>query len=102
MTDWIDVAPVAALAEDEPLAAAADGKPIALFRLGDEVFALHDLCTHGQARLSDGFIEGQAVECPLHQGLICIRTGAPLSAPVTEAVQTFPARVVGDRIQVQV
>ena len=50
---------------------------IAVFRMGEEIFALHDLCTHGHARLSEGFVENGCVECPLHQGLVDIRTGAP-------------------------
>jgi nitrite reductase/ring-hydroxylating ferredoxin subunit len=100
MADWIDVAPAEALSEDEPLAATAGGKPIALFKLADGVFALHDLCSHGQARLSDGFVEGETVECPLHQGLICIRTGAARSAPVIEPVAAFPARIADGRVQV--
>ena len=102
MADWIDVAAADAVSEDEPLAAAAGGKPLALFKLGGEVFALHDLCSHGQARLSDGFIEGDTVECPLHQGLVCIKTGAARSAPITEPTQAYPARIVGDRIEVLV
>ncbi len=102
MTAWHDAAPAAALSEAEPLGVAVDGVPIALFLLDGAVFALHDLCPHGQARLSDGFIEDGCVECPLHQGLVDIRDGAPRSEPITGPVRSYPARIEGDRIQVAI
>ncbi|MFM0363108.1 anthranilate 1,2-dioxygenase ferredoxin subunit AndAb [Paraburkholderia sediminicola] len=88
--------------EGEPVAAVAGEKPVAVFRLGNEVFALHDLCTHGHARLSDGFVEDGCVECPLHQGLFDIRSGAPRCAPVTEAVRSYPIRIVEGKVEIHV
>jgi anthranilate 1,2-dioxygenase ferredoxin subunit len=88
--------------EGEPVAVVAGEKPVAIFRLGDEVFALHDLCTHGHARLSDGFVEDGCVECPLHQGLFDIRSGAPRCAPVTEAVRRYPIRIVDGKVEIHV
>jgi anthranilate 1,2-dioxygenase ferredoxin subunit len=73
---------------------------VAVFRLGEALHALHDRCTHGNARLSDGYVEDGCVECPLHQGLFHIASGAPRCAPVTEAVRCFPVRVVAGRVQV--
>ncbi|PZU10787.1 anthranilate 1,2-dioxygenase ferredoxin subunit AndAb [Sphingomonas sp.] len=98
--NWIDIGPVDIVAEGEVAAADAKGVPLALFRKDGHCFALHDLCTHGQARLSDGFVEDGCIECPLHQGLFDIETGEPRSAPVTEAVRSFPAREHDGRIQV--
>ncbi len=101
-TQWVDVAAADDVAEDEVMAAVAGGHQIALFRLGDDVFALLDQCSHGYARLSDGYVEDGCVECPLHQGLVDIRTGEPRSAPITEPVRSFPARIVGDRVEIAV
>lgn len=100
MTNWTDVAAADDVPDEDVLGVIVGGLRIALFRLEDEVFALHDLCSHGQALLSEGFVEDGCVECPLHQGLIDIRTGAARSAPITEAVRSFPARIVGDRVEV--
>lgn len=90
------------VAEDEVAAAQAGGIPLALFRKGDRFFALHDLCTHGQALLSEGFVEDGCIECPLHQGLFDIETGEPRSAPVTTAVRSYPVREIEGRLQVSV
>ncbi|MEZ2350900.1 anthranilate 1,2-dioxygenase ferredoxin subunit AndAb [Caballeronia sp. RCC_10] len=88
--------------EGEPAAVVAGDKPVAVFRIGDEVFALHDLCTHGHARLSEGYVEDGCVECPLHQGLFDIRSGAPRCAPVTEAVRSYRIRIVNGQVEIHV
>ena len=80
----------------------AGGLKIALYAVDGEYYATADLCTHGAAKLSDGWVEDGCVECPLHQGTFDIRTGAPCKAPVTEAVRTFPVRVVAGRVEVGV
>jgi nitrite reductase/ring-hydroxylating ferredoxin subunit len=102
MGEWVDVAPSAALEEGGVLGLRVGDTPVALFRLDGEPFALHDLCPHGQARLSDGFVDGDCIECPLHQGLVDIRSGAPRGAPVTSPARSYPAREVDGRILVSV
>ncbi|MBF5040472.1 Rieske 2Fe-2S domain-containing protein [Methylophilus sp. 13] len=99
---WTDIGAVEDFSDDEPVAVEAGGMQLAIFRLEDQLFALHDLCTHGVARLSEGYVEGGCVECPLHQGLFDIRTGAAKCAPVTEAVRSFPLRIHEGRVQVAV
>lgn len=99
---WQAVGALEDFTEGEPVAMVAGEKPVAIFRLGDEVFALHDLCTHGHARLSDGFVEDGCVECPLHQGLFDIRSGAPRCAPVTEGVRSYPIRIVDGKVEIHV
>ena len=80
----------------------ASGTHIAVFRQGEHLHALHDLCTHGQAKLSDGFVENGCVECPLHQGLFDICTGEVRGGPVAEAVRSFPVQVRAGRVEVGV
>ncbi len=75
---------------------------LALFRLEGRIYALHDQCPHGKARLSEGFVEQECVECPLHQGRVDIRTGAPRGAPITVPVRSFPVRVTDGRVEVHV
>jgi anthranilate 1,2-dioxygenase ferredoxin component len=98
--NWHDVGAPQLFPEEEPVAIVVDGTPVAVFRQGEELFALHDLCTHGAARLSEGYVEDGCVECPLHQGTFDLRTGAACRAPVTEGVKVFPIRILNGRVEV--
>ena len=64
--------------------------PLAVFNLDGEYFVCDDTCTHGQASLSDGTIEGDRIECPWHNGQFCIRTGAALTAPAVTSITVYP------------
>lgn len=86
------------MAEDGVTGVNVDGVPIALYRLGDEVFATHGICTHALAFLSDGWVEDGKIECPLHQGQFDIRTGKALCLPVTEDLRVYPVKRDGDDI----
>lgn len=69
------------------------GEPVCLYRLGDAIYATHDTCTHGVASLSEGYVDGEHIECPMHQGLFHIPTGKATGAPCTHDVRVFPVRV---------
>ena len=74
---------------------------IALFRIGDEYFAMDDACSHDGGPLAEGIIEGDEIECPRHGARFSIRSGAALCLPATGAVTTYPVRIEGDEIQVR-
>ena len=76
--------------------------PIAIFRVGDAFHAIADTCSHGQASLSEGWLEAFEIECPVHAGRFDIRTGAPLCFPVTQPVATFATRILEGRLYVVV
>jgi nitrite reductase/ring-hydroxylating ferredoxin subunit len=77
-----------------------DEEPVVLINLDGEYYALNDCCTHEEASLSDGTIEGDEIECPLHGGVFEIRTGMPVAFPVVVPAQTYKTRVVGDEVQI--
>ncbi|MGI8476737.1 MAG: non-heme iron oxygenase ferredoxin subunit [Thermomicrobiales bacterium] len=77
-------------------------EPVCLINMGGEYFALDDCCTHQDASLSDGEIQGDEIECPLHGGSFEIRTGQPTSFPVVVAAKTYKVRVEGDEIQIAI
>lgn len=67
---------------------------VALFRTEDDQwYALNDTCTHEDASLADGWIEGAEVECPLHAARFCLKTGAALCLPATVAARTYKVDV---------
>ena len=75
-----------------------DEEPVCLINLNGEFFALDDCCTHEDASLSDGEIDGDEVECPMHGGAFDIRTGMPTSFPVVVKAKTYEVRVENDQI----
>jgi len=90
------------LRERGVMAAEAGGEEIALYWVGDAPFATHDLCTHAFARLSEGYLDGDCIECPVHQALFNVRTGEAVGPPASEPVRTYPCRVEGEDVLVDV
>jgi nitrite reductase/ring-hydroxylating ferredoxin subunit len=76
----------------------ACGVAIALYSAEGQVFATYDMCSHGKARLSEGYLEELEIECPLHQGTFDIRTGQALKAPCVVPVRSFQTRLEEDDI----
>ncbi len=95
MKGWSKVADEAEVPDGGTFRVYHDGEPVCLYNLGGTVLATHDVCTHGQASLADGFVEDGQIECPLHQGRFDIRTGRATGAPCVTDIRTYPVRVEG-------
>ncbi|NYT37650.1 non-heme iron oxygenase ferredoxin subunit [Allopusillimonas soli] len=100
-TNWQDAGAVDGLPEDDVACVEIQGREIALYTVGTAVFATDNICTHGHARLCDGFLEGHEIECPLHQGRFDVRDGKALCAPLTENVRSYPVRIEAGRVLVR-
>lgn len=87
------VATTSDLDEDEAMQIVVEGKEIALINLGGELFALDDICTHAYASMSDGYIEGDCIECPLHGAQFDIKTGKAVTPPATEDLASYGVKV---------
>ena len=98
--NWIDVLAVDAVPEGDVTAVDVGGKEIALYEVEGDIYATDNLCTHGAARMSDGFLEGREIECPLHQGKFDVCTGKALCAPLTEDIRVYPIRIENKRVLV--
>lgn len=70
-----------------------DGRALAIYHFDGEFFATDDLCTHGEASLSEGEIEDGKILCPFHLGSFDIRTGAPAAAPCSVAIKTYAVAI---------
>ena len=98
---WEQVASLADLkAVGGVMPTAFDRFELALYLVEDVVYATADRCTHGGARLSQGYLEGYLIECPLHQGLFDVRTGEVAGPPCKRAVRIFPVRIEDGQIVV--
>jgi 3-phenylpropionate/trans-cinnamate dioxygenase ferredoxin component len=100
MTSWRKVCARREVKDGEPVSAKLDGTPIGIFQVGDALHAVHDVCTHEYALLSQGYQDGDVVECPLHAARFNVVTGRCLTAPATRDVAVFRVKVEGDDVLV--
>jgi len=100
-TGWARAASRNELASGEVLGVEVAGHSIALYDVDANIFATDNICTHAYARLSDGWLDGELIECPLHAARFDVRTGKVLDPPATVDLKTYPVRVVDDEIQVK-
>jgi nitrite reductase (NADH) small subunit/3-phenylpropionate/trans-cinnamate dioxygenase ferredoxin subunit len=76
--------------------------PIAIFHIGGDFLAIANQCPHAGASLADGLVDGDVVACRIHHWHFCLRQGTYLDeAKPRFDVQTFPVRVTGDEVQVE-
>jgi naphthalene 1,2-dioxygenase ferredoxin component len=101
-TGWVRAASRGELMEGEPLGVEVAGHSIALYDIEGQLFATDNICTHAYARLSDGWLDGELIECPLHAARFDVRTGKVLDPPATEDLKTYSVRIVDDEIQVKI
>ena len=78
------------------------GEPVGLYRVGEDVYAVHDICTHEEAYLSEGDFEPDdlEVECPLHGSHFNVQSGEVRILPATRPVMTYQVKVEGGRVMV--
>lgn len=89
------------LAPDSAVKVVLSGVAIAVVRdSAGNVFALGDLCTHGDISLSEGFVEGDTIECWAHGSQFDLRTGQPRNLPAFEPVPVFPVEIIDGTVYV--
>jgi len=98
---WRRVASRADIKQGEIFATELGDTPIALTEVDGKIYAISDTCTHEFALLSEGFLEAEEIECPLHQARFDVRTGACLAGPATQDVDTYEVKVEGGDVFVK-
>ena len=86
------------LVEGKPTSIEVNGTAVCVARIGDEVYAVADTCSHSEASLAEGEISGFKLECWLHGAEFDIRTGEALTPPATQALQKFNVERVGNQL----
>ena len=89
------------LGGDEAIEIIIDGRAMALCRADDGLFAVANNCTHADARLTDGFVFENSIECPLHQARYRLSDGELLEGPECPALQTFAVHEADGRVYVE-
>ena len=102
MADFVRIAGVDELKPGDRKVAEIEGLFIAVFNVGGQFYAIEDVCTHDDGPVAEGDLDGYEIECPRHGARFDIRDGHVLSFPAIVPVQTFPVRVEGDDILVDI
>jgi len=92
---------LATLTEGKPQRIEKNGESICVARVGAEVFAISDTCSHSEASLSEGDILGFKIECWLHGAEFDVRTGEALTPPAVAPVKSYPVTIDGDSVTVE-
>ena len=102
MGEFTRVAGVGDVGPGEHIRVEVDGKAVLLANIGGEFCAVSDLCTHEHANLSDGFLMGSRIECPLHGSMFDVTTGEVKGLPATIPLPTFETKVEGGDVYVRI
>lgn len=80
----------------------AGGVTVAVFNIEGTFYVTDDACTHGPGSLSEGYIDGDVIECNFHNGQFDIKTGEVVSPPCMIPVKTYPAAVENGVVVIEV
>jgi 3-phenylpropionate/trans-cinnamate dioxygenase ferredoxin component len=96
--DFVEIGP-ADLPNGERLFVEIEDKPIVVFNIAGQYFAIRDVCTHDDGPLGDGELEDHTVVCPRHGGEFDVRTGKALMLPAVIDIPAYPVRIVNGNIE---
>ena len=101
MAEWNKVAKVSEIDPGQAKAVFVDGRAIAVVNLDGEFYAIDDTCTHAEASLAEGDVDGEEIECPLHFARFNIKTGEVTAPPAGAGLTTYAVRVTGEDIEIE-
>ncbi|OYU40774.1 MAG: Rieske family ferredoxin [Pseudorhodobacter sp. PARRP1] len=103
MTEWIDACATDDIDAEDLIRFDHGGATYAIYHAPDgDFFATAGKCTHEDVHLSNGLVMDYVIECPKHNGQFDYRTGEAKRAPVCVNLKTYPVKVEGGRVFIQV
>jgi 3-phenylpropionate/trans-cinnamate dioxygenase ferredoxin subunit len=103
MSEWIEACGIDDIDAEDVLRFDHGGRTFAVYRSPDDKFYATDgLCTHEKVHLADGLVMDNIIECPKHNGRFDYSTGAARGAPVCVDLRTYPVKVEGGRVLIQI
>jgi len=102
LSEFHPTIPEADLADDQMVGVDVAGEPVLLARVGGQIYAINDICSHFHTNLSSGELlpDRCGVQCPLHESCFNLKTGEPMEEPADEPVETYGVKVEGGMIMV--
>ena len=98
---WVDVAAADAVRSGRARAFTAQGRGFLLCNVDGTLHAVADVCTHDGGRLGTGRLDGAIVQCPRHGACFDVRDGSVQAPPAIRPLASFPVRIAGDRVEVE-
>ena len=89
----VDVAAAADIEDGATMLVEVGNTPILIVNMGGTFRAVHDICTHAEESLAEGYVEAGTIECPRHGAQFSLEDGEALTPPATQALPTFPVEV---------
>ncbi|MBI3302594.1 MAG: Rieske 2Fe-2S domain-containing protein [Deltaproteobacteria bacterium] len=102
MPTRIAIGTLADFPEGRGVAVVAGGRRVAIFHIGERIFAIDNVCTHNRMRLADGPVQGTVVTCRTHGSRFNLETGVAIRGPARKPVWTYPVHVIGETVEVEV
>lgn len=89
----MEIGELATLPRERGIRVTVGERTIAMFRIGEDVYAIGDVCSHAEASLAEGEVFDTEVECPRHGSEFDLKTGEPNSLPATQPVPTYEVAI---------
>lgn len=100
MTDFFKVLKTTDLPKNSIKQVKVHGILLVIYNINGKILATSDICTHEECNLSDGFLEGNIIECPCHGGRFNVKTGEVKTLPPTIPLKTYQTRIIGEYVEV--
>jgi naphthalene 1,2-dioxygenase system ferredoxin subunit len=95
---WTDIMAADDAFDGEVVRVDTGNKNLAIYQVNGQIYCTDNVCTHGNALLSDGLLEGHEIECPFHQGRFDVRDGRVTCEPASKALKTYPIKISDGRV----
>lgn len=102
MAAFTKVVALEQLTEGQPFCTEVSGQKLALFKIGDHVYATTNTCTHAGGPLCEGELNGSVVTCPWHGSRFDVTKGSVIHGPAIEPIKTYQARIIDNMIEVEI
>ena len=98
----VEAAKVGELEAGEMKLVQAGGRTAVMLNVGGDLYAIDDECTHAACSLSEGYLEGEVLECSCHGSMYNVKTGEVVQGPAEQAVSSYPVHTDGETVYVSV
>jgi 3-phenylpropionate/trans-cinnamate dioxygenase ferredoxin subunit len=101
VAEFVKVASLSELEPNQLRGSKVNDKYVAVVKIGDDLFAFEDTCTHAACSISPGEVEDYLAPCYCHGALFDVRTGAAVQGPAARPLRMFAVKVENGDVYVE-